>query len=159
MQVLFTQVMVHAVNTTFQRCEIALNRIRRNADAILIVDIFFCPVIDLIVFVRHQCAHTRSRFASAAKIVVAFLLTIRRLRFNMSSSPQPPNPPGPKILFAPPRRLDYETCIPASILAVVGGMRGRAGRKNVQSAIGHDTTDCCTTKRSAEHASRDPADE
>src|SRR6266436_2479803 len=48
--------MIHTVNTTIQRCEIALNRVRGNDHAILALHIFSGPVIDLIVFAAHQCA-------------------------------------------------------------------------------------------------------
>ena len=51
---LLSDMVIDAIDATFQRGEIALNRVRADADAILIAHVFFRAVIYLIVLASHQ---------------------------------------------------------------------------------------------------------
>ncbi len=49
---LLADMVTHTVDTTFQGCEIALNRIRRDAHFVFITYVFLYAVVDLIAAVR-----------------------------------------------------------------------------------------------------------
>jgi hypothetical protein len=56
MQVLLSDVVIHAIDAAFQCCEKSFNRVCGDAHAIFIPDVLFGAVIHLIVLAASQCA-------------------------------------------------------------------------------------------------------